>query len=80
MAKRVTAKEMFEEFGFSYTEDKGVTKVEGYLREDIRMIIVFYDDSQSYFVDVDDGKKLAWINMAVHKAINKFVKERGWVK
>lgn len=78
MAKKATAREMFEEFGFLYTEEPDIIKAEGYLDPETRLIIVFYDEYESYFVDVDNGKKLGWVNMALHKAIDQCVKERGW--
>jgi hypothetical protein len=78
MAKKVTAREMFEEFGFLYTEEEDIVKAEGYLDPETRLIVVFYDEYESYFVDVDNGKKLGWVNMALHKAIDQCTKERGW--
>lgn len=78
MAKKTTAKEMFEEFGFLYTEDNDIIKAEGFLDPETKIIVVFYDEYESYFVDVDNGKKLGWVNMALHKAIDQCTKERGW--
>lgn len=78
MAKKITAKQMFEEFGFLYTEEKNIVKAEGFLDPETRLIVVFYDEYESYFVDVDNGKKLGWVNMALHKAIDQCTKERGW--
>jgi hypothetical protein len=76
--KKKTAKEIFEGFGFHYQEDRDIVRAQGYLTQDTKVVILFYDEYESYFVDVDDGKKLSWVNMLLHKAIDTCVKERGW--